>query len=82
MKLLYSLNLVSSRIILGKRGLELPSSIILSTFSLITIKIDLIKAKSLSNGVRDSLGVNEKKILSIIATLTTKLTFPIHKLDK
>lgn len=71
-------HVVSSRIILGRSGLPLPIKIIWSTFYFATISNDLIKDKSLSIGViLDSLvGVVENIMLSIIVTLTAKLTFP------
>ena len=67
----------------GRIGFELPKTIIFSTFNLVTISRDLIKAKSLSRGGTDlSVGFAANKRLSIMATLTTKLTFPTHTLDK
>ena len=71
-------HVVSSSIILGRSGLPLPIKIIESIFYFATISNDLIKDKSLSIGViLDSLvGVVENIMLSIIVTLTAKLTFP------
>lgn len=78
-----SLNLVSSKIILGSDGFALPKTIIFSTFNLVTISTARNRARSLSKaGIDVSGGLEANNILSIRATLTGKLTLLTHKLDK